>query len=61
MTEVLSEENAAAFKASMIAQVPIGLLGRPDEVTAAVAFLASADSSFLIAANLYVDGGENQI
>ncbi len=36
-------------------------MGRPEEVAAAVAFLASADSSFVLGANVYVDGGENQI
>ncbi|MFI6451941.1 SDR family oxidoreductase [Streptosporangium amethystogenes] len=36
-------------------------MGRPEEVAAVVAFLASGQSSFVVGANLYVDGGENQI
>lgn len=40
--------------------LPIGRLGRPEEVAAAVAFLASADSSFVYGANLDIDGGEHQ-
>lgn len=36
-----------------------GRLGRSEEVAAAVAFLASEQSSFILGANLYVDGGEN--
>lgn len=61
MTELVGEENSAAFKASEAARIALGRIGRVDEVAAAVAFLASADSSFMLGANVYVDGGENQI
>jgi NAD(P)-dependent dehydrogenase (short-subunit alcohol dehydrogenase family) len=61
ITELVGEENSAAFKANLGAGVAMGRIGRPEEVAAAVAFLASADSSYIIGANLYVDGGENQI
>jgi NAD(P)-dependent dehydrogenase (short-subunit alcohol dehydrogenase family) len=36
-------------------------MGRPEEVASLVAFLASDESSFFLGANVYVDGGENQI
>ncbi|MGC2998390.1 SDR family NAD(P)-dependent oxidoreductase [Streptomyces sp. G35A] len=61
ISELVGEENSAAFKANLGSQVAIGRMGRPEEVAAAVAFLASADSSYMMGANLYVDGGENQI
>ncbi|UOX90714.1 SDR family oxidoreductase [Amycolatopsis sp. FBCC-B4732] len=61
MTELVGEENAPAFKAAEAARIAIGRLGRVEEVAAAVAFLASPDSSFMLGANVYVDGGENQI
>ena len=32
-------------------------MGKPEEVAAAVAFLASEDASFITGANLMVDGG----
>lgn len=56
----IGEENAAAVKAELAAGVPIGRRGRPEEVAAAVAFLASADSSFMLGTTLHVNGGENQ-
>ena len=46
--------------AELAAGGPIGLRGRPEEVAAAVAFLASANSSFMLGTALHVNGGENQ-
>ncbi|MET9368645.1 SDR family oxidoreductase [Streptomyces griseoflavus] len=54
-------EQAAGLKAHLATQVPLGRLGRPEEVAAAVAFLASGQSSFITGSSLYVDGGLNQI
>nr|WP_197686371.1 SDR family oxidoreductase [Actinoplanes derwentensis] len=61
ITELVGEQGAAAFKDQQGAAIAIGRIGQPAEVAAAVAFLASGDSSFMLGANLYVDGGENQI
>jgi NAD(P)-dependent dehydrogenase (short-subunit alcohol dehydrogenase family) len=57
---VVGEESARAFQAELITKVPIGRLGLPEEVAAAVAFLASDESSFVHGANLDIDGGEHQ-
>lgn len=51
----------AGLRQHLAAHVPLGRLGRPEEVAAAVAFLASEQSSFITGSNLYVDGGMNQI
>ena len=41
----------------MIDKQPRGRIGRPEEVAAAIAFLASDDASFITGITLYVDGG----
>jgi NAD(P)-dependent dehydrogenase (short-subunit alcohol dehydrogenase family) len=55
------EETARAVKEDVAATVPRGRMGRPEEVAAVMAFLASEQSSYVDGANLYVDGGTNQI
>jgi 3alpha(or 20beta)-hydroxysteroid dehydrogenase len=42
---------------AMLDNTPMGRLGRPEEVAAAVAFLASDDSAYSTGSELYVDGG----
>ncbi len=37
--------------------VPFGRMGRPDDLTGAAVFLASADADFIVAQTLNVDGG----
>ena len=53
MTAALPEERQAAYKAT----IPAGRFAQPDEVAAAVAFLASDDSAYINGAVIPVDGG----
>jgi NAD(P)-dependent dehydrogenase (short-subunit alcohol dehydrogenase family) len=55
------EATARAVKANVAATVARGRMGRPEEAAAVVAFLASDQSSYVVCANFYVDGGANQI
>ena len=48
-------------RAGLAASIPLGRLGRPDEIAAAVLFLASAESSFITGAEIPVDGGLTQV
>jgi len=49
------------LKESLLASVPMGRIGTPDEIAKAVVFLASDDSSFITGTELFVDGGAAQI
>ncbi|GAA4690728.1 glucose 1-dehydrogenase [Pseudonocardia yuanmonensis] len=43
--------------AAMLANTPMRRLGRPEEVAAAVAFLASTDAGYTTGSEIFVDGG----
>jgi NAD(P)-dependent dehydrogenase (short-subunit alcohol dehydrogenase family) len=49
------------MRKSLAAEIPMGRLGRPDEIAAAALFLASDDSSFVTGVELCVDGGMAQV
>ena len=42
---------------AILESTPMGRLGRPDEVAAGVAYLASDDATFVTGTELYIDGG----
>ena len=61
LSGMVPAEELDQVRNEFAAKVPIGRMGSAEEVAAAVAFLASDQSTFVLGANLYVDGGENQV
>ena len=53
MTRALTE----AQRAALLEQIPLGRLGKPEDVAAAVAFLASPQAAYITGATLHVNGG----
>jgi 3-oxoacyl-[acyl-carrier protein] reductase len=53
MTRALSEQQ----KAALLGQIPLGRLGTPHDVAAAVAYLASPAAGYVTGAVLHVNGG----
>ena len=49
--------NNQAQLDSLIAQIPLGRLGKPEDVAGLAAFLASDDASYITGATYFVDGG----
>ena len=53
MTGVLSDE----IRQAILQKIPLGRLGQPDDIAAAVAYLASAEARYITGQVLTVDGG----
>ena len=54
-------ETAAQFRNQVAGAVPLGRLGRPEEVAAAVVFLASDESSYIVGTEITIDGGVTEL
>ena len=50
-------ENAAAMKERFKSMIPMGRMGKPEEIASAAVFLASDESSYIAGIDLPVDGG----
>jgi 3-oxoacyl-[acyl-carrier protein] reductase len=55
MTKVFHEDEALLQR--VLQTIPLGRLGRPDELAPAVAFLASDEASYITGETINLDGG----
>ncbi len=56
-TELLERYEGTPRHEAMLANTPVGRLGRAEEIAAVVAFLISEDSTFVTGSEVYADGG----
>jgi NAD(P)-dependent dehydrogenase (short-subunit alcohol dehydrogenase family) len=56
-----TDEEFRAYAERVGAQVPLGRMGRPEEIAAAVLFLAGEGSSYMLGAEIVVDGGRAEL
>ncbi len=61
LRDLVGAKNDDQLQAIFAAGVPMGRVGRPEEIARAVVFLASDDSSFVTGAELFADGGLAQV
>ena len=47
-----------AIRDKIIAQIPVGRLGRPEEIAAAIAYLVSDEAAFITGSDLSINGGQ---
>jgi NAD(P)-dependent dehydrogenase (short-subunit alcohol dehydrogenase family) len=57
----LTPEQVEQVAAQFASEVPLGRRGKPEEIAAAVTFLASDESSYITGIDLAVDGGMAQV
>ncbi len=44
-------------KKALLGQIPLGALGKPEDIAAAVAYLASPEAGYVTGQELHVNGG----
>jgi acetoacetyl-CoA reductase len=56
-TAMVTAMPSEIIEQKVLPQIPLGRLGKPDEVAALVAFLCSDDGAFITGANIAINGG----
>jgi len=58
-TKMVTEIPQDVLDTKIIPQIPMGRLGKPDEVAGLVAYLASDEAAFVTGANIAINGGQH--
>ena len=60
-TKMVMAIDKAVLDSKILPQIPMGRLGKPDEVAGLVAYLASDEAAFLTGANIAINGGQHMM
>ncbi len=58
-TKMVMDVPKEVMDSKILPQIPMGRLGKPEEVAGLVAFLCSEDAAYLSGANLAMNGGQH--
>jgi acetoacetyl-CoA reductase len=58
-TEMLDAVPPDVMERSILPQIPVGRLGKPEEIARAVMFLAAEEAGFITGSTLSVNGGQH--
>jgi len=56
-TAMIASVPEEVMQTGILPQIPVGRLGRPDEVASLVAFVCSDDAAFVTGADIAINGG----
>lgn len=58
-TQMVTAIDSEVLETKILPQIPMGRLGKPEEVAGLVAYLASDEAAFLTGANIAINGGQH--
>jgi acetoacetyl-CoA reductase len=58
-TKMVAAIPQEVLQSKILPQIPVGRLGKPEEVAGLVAYLASQEAAFLTGANISINGGQH--
>jgi 3-oxoacyl-[acyl-carrier protein] reductase len=53
----MTDKLPAEYREKLLAEIPIGRMGRPEDIGSAVVYLASDAASYMTGQTIHVDGG----
>ena len=58
-TKMVAAVPKEVLETKILPQIPVGRLGRPEEIAALVVYLSSDDAAFITGANIAINGGQH--